>query len=246
MKRIVFYALLFLLTHDNLFADIESAEIFPMADITIGMTWADLMGKYPSVKVMMADEDDEDKKNLKNLLAVCEIHTNKFWDTLIVSIEKAEVESLTYLYCNNKLFQQNPNARDYDKIAKNIKHLFMQLEKELGSAFEKRVAYYDVSGMKIRCAMYIWKRGEAIVAFAHSPVTKYTNGNYFECQLSITPTIEALEKSSKMATDSIPEDALLWADAMGEEKGDLPNRWVYVCAALVAFCAIAYLIRRKR
>jgi len=51
----------------------------------------------------------------------------------------------------------------------------------------------------------------------------------------------------RMATDSLPEDELLWADAMGEEeKGTFPNLWVYASLAFCAFCAITYWIWRKR
>ena len=215
MKRVMFCASLLALTSVNISADTESSEVFPLPDITIGMTWTTLIKKYPSIKVMMADEDDGDDQNLKDLIAIYEIHTNKFWDTLVISIEATKVESLSYFYANNELFSKKPNMRDYDKIIKNIKPLFWQLKKELGATFEKKVTHGERT--KERCAMYVWKRENDVVAFSHSPVSKVKKGGLFDCQLVIAAKIENLAGLyERMATDSIPEDAKLWADAMDE------------------------------
>lgn len=212
MKRIMFYALVLTLGLDNAFA--EESELFPLSDIVLGMSFKELLEKHPTDKILGA-LDFGDRPNIKkeredNYLIFYDIHSNRFWDVLAVQIENSKVESLRYFYANREVA---PPKRDHSKMVKNIKPAFKQLTNQLGSEFEKRIVCDEV---KSRCAMYVWKREKDVVAFSHAPVSKYKQGEKFVCSLLVTPTVEILEKLSTMATDSLPEDVKLWADAMDE------------------------------
>jgi len=239
MKRIMFGASLLTLALGNVVADVESTEIFPLSGITVGMTVEDLIRLYPPEQYDFKKTPYDPEEDFIGY----EVPANRFWDSLAILIDDSEIEYLGYFYGNTKLFRQNPDARDYDKIVQNIKPLFNQLKKELGSTFEKKIIYIDT---KTRCAMYVWERENDLVAFTHSPVSEYKKGDHFFCQLVIAPTAEVLGMYNNITTDSLPEDALLWADAMGEEKASFPSPWLYACAVFCALCAITYFIRRKR
>jgi len=228
MKKVMLYVLV--LVFGNAFANAESSEIFPLSDITIGMSSKMLLEKYPTEEILFP------KRNNNQILEqggiFYDILTNQYWSVLCVNIDNAKVKSLCYL-------NDNP-----DNVVKNINSLFKQLKQQLGTVFEKQVACFSLQQGSMRCATYIWKRGEDMIVFSHSPVSQYKKGDVFVCQVAVMSQSETL--CNLLVTDSLPEDALLWADAMGEEKGAFPNLWVYACVALCVFCAIAYFIRRKR
>ena len=252
MKRIVSYMSVFVLAFGNVLA--ESTELFPMSDITIGLSSKELAEKYPTGKVFVPKWNDD--KTLTGGVVSYPISGNKFWDSLGVIIKDAKVDGLNYFKLNME--QENQKdledleedeedifaTIDYSNVIKNIKPLFRQLVQELGSDFEKKVICRDIGEIDARCAMYAWTRENNVVVFIHTPVSLYKKGNMFGVQVSIVPTLDIF--SSEMATDRLPEDTLLWTDAMGEEKRAFPNLWVYACVALCAFCTIAYFIRRKR
>jgi len=249
MKKIMSYVLV--LVFDHAFANAESTGLFPMSDITVGMSAKEMLEKYPSGKSLGALDFGDNSPRLTNdqnetYLVFYDIPRNKFWDSLTVSIVDAKVKGLGYAYLNKELLLSGSLKydHDFDEIVKSIKPLFKQLKNELGPTFEQNILYTDFGQAEVRSAMYVWKREKDVVVFYHTPVALYKKGDNFECQLTIVPTIEAF--SDIMATDSLSEDALLWADAMGEEREAFPNLWVYACVALCVFCAIAYFIRKKR
>ena len=230
MKKSMLSVLLTMFALGNSVADTESSEIFPLSGITVGMSSKELLEKYPAEDILFAKEDDDEI--LKEGVVFYKIPANTFWDTLIVSIEDSKIQMLGYFYANDKLFSQDSNAgKDYGKIVQNIKPLFKQLKQQLGSTFERKVAYYNIGETKTRSAMYVWKREQDIVAFAHSPASQYKKGDDFDCQLIIVSSIEVLEGLGDMATDRIPEDAALWADAMGEEK---TGSWLFLIIGVSA------------
>ena len=203
---------LLLLSRSFVFA--ENPEVFPLSDITMNMTSKELLKKYPTEKMLFTKENGD--KIIESGILIYEIQANRFWDTAFVLIEDSQVISVQYFYANDELLKRNPDAHDYDKIVKNIKPLFRKLREQLGSEFEKKVTHYRIGETKTRSAIYIWKREKNVIAFSHSPVAKYKKGDEFDCQIVIVPTIEALYKLHQTETDSDPEDAKLWADAMDE------------------------------
>jgi len=240
MKKVILYVLV--LVVGNAFASAESKELFPMSDITIGMSTEELEEKFPKKEYEMF-ESDGDKTKEKGLLFY-KVPDNEFWDTMLIVIEDSKVRLLSYAYQNHAQRAQNPNLLDHGKMVKNIKPVFRQLKKQLGSAFERKVICRFAGKTEARSAMYVWQREKDVVVFLHTPVALYKNGDIFECQLSIVPSLDLF--GDEIATDNLPEDALLWADAMGEETVAFPSRWVYACVVLCALCAMICLIRRKR
>ena len=240
MRKALCFAMLILLARHHVLGD--SSGLFPMSDITIGMSSEDLLKKHPTEEILFEKRNNE--QILMGGLLVYEVSANRFWDTIAVCVSDAKVEALAYSYIGREFEGENPMLNDEEKIrqkmAQDIKPLFQELKKQLGGSFEKKI--FGVSTE--RTAIYVWEREKGIVTFNHAPIAWQEKGNVFGHQLTIVTSLDFF--GDQIATDSLPEDALLWVDAMGEEKGDLPNRWVYVCAALVTFCAIAYLIRRKR
>jgi len=218
MKKNTFYALLFLsvLYH----APADSLEIFPLPDITLGITVKDLMEQYPSEKYDF-HKKTYDVQALEKGVIFYEIPDNKFWDSLGIHIEDARVRSLNYCRINRQNLPSNtPDERNFSNVVQNLKPLFRQLQQQLGTTFEKKVVYRPHGTATTRSAMYVWKRENDVVAFIHTPVALYKKGDIFDCQLSIMPTLEYI--APLMATNSIPEDELLWADAM-EGDGEIQN-----------------------
>ena len=242
MKKSMLSVLLTMFVLGNSVADTESSEIFPLSGITVGMSSKELLENYPTNKTLLSKTNDDNI--LEEGILLYNISTNMFWDTLMVSLEDFKVESLTYFYFNHHLFLQNPNTRDYEKMVKNVKPLFNQLKRQLGVTFEKKITYGETT--ETRCAMYIWKREKDVVAFSHSPVSQYKKGAYFDCQLVISPKIENLAGLyERMATDSVPEDAALWADTMDEEK---TGTWLFLIIGVSAVigAVVAWRCFKKR
>ena len=235
MKRIMSCASLLILALCHAFAG--DSEIFPLSGITLGMSARELLEKYPTEEILFAEETEN--KTIEQGMAFYEIPANSYWDTLCVGIDQAKVESLQYFYANKEMLLQKWN---HDKMIENLQPIFKQLKRQLGMAFEKKIIYIEE---KTRCAMYVWKRETDVVGFSHSPVSKYKKGSAFYCNLTIAPTIETLESLRPIATDRVPEDAALWADAMGEEK---TGAWLFlVIGVLVVIGAIlAWCCFRKR
>jgi hypothetical protein len=205
MKKIKWVISLLLFSQYHVFGD--GLDTFPMADITIGMPSQALLEKYPAKEFLFESKTDD--QILTGGIAIYEFTANTFWDALWIGIDNAKVESLTYLKDDGD-----------DSAVKNVVPLFEQLKQQLVGAFEKKITYGETK--KTRCAMYIWKREKDIVAFSHSPVIQYRKGDISFCQLNIAQKIEDMGALyENLATDSLPEDKLLWADAMGEEAVSL-------------------------
>ena len=198
MKKVMFYVALIVLAQDCIFA--ENQELFPLSDITIGMSSKTLLEKHPTEEILFPQKNNN--QILERGGVFYDISTNQYWSALCVNINEARVKSLCYL---------NDNT---DSAVKNVKPLFKQLKQRLGTEFEKKVAYFSLQQKNTRCATYIWKREKDVVVFSHSPVSQYKRDDSFVCQIAVMPTLESLR--SLLATDSVPEDAKLWADAMEE------------------------------
>jgi len=232
MKKIIVRVSVLVFAFGSIFANTESMGVFPLSDITIGMSSKALLEKYPATEILFESKTDD--QILTEGIVIYEFTTNKFWDALWIGIDNSKVKTLHYL-----------KDEGNNSAVKNIKPLFDQLKQQLGGTFEKGVTYGETE--KTRCAIYIWKRGKDVMVFIHSPVSQYKNGDISFYQLTIARKVEDMGALyENMATDNLPEDALLWADAMGEETVAFPSRWVYACAAFCVLFAIAYLIRRKR
>ena len=208
MRTIMSCVLLSMLTMGNTVA--ESQEIFPLSGITVGMTSKELLEKYSKEDLLLAKRTDGDF--LKNGVILYDISTNRFWDSLIVLVEDYQVKFLRYAYVN---LDTALKPGDHDKAIKNIKPLFGQLTKQLGLEFEKKVQKGEAN---TRCAVYFWRREKDVVAFSHASVAQYKKGDDFYFTMIIAPTYEALNKTFKIATNSLSEDAALWADAMEDDK----------------------------
>ena len=210
MKKVMFYVALIVLAQDCIFA--ENQELFPLSDITIGMSSKELLEKYPTKEILFAKRNGD---QTKGGFIMYPISTNKFWDTLSVVIESEKVGGLSYSRINrDAMLSHGLDAIDYGNVIKNIKPLFQQLKNELGTKFEKKVIYHSLKETRARSAMYVWKREKDVVVFTHSPIASHKKGNIFACQVTIAPTLELF--TSELATDNVPEDAKLWADAMDE------------------------------
>ena len=240
MKKVMFYAAL-MLTQYSAFAD--SSEVFPLPGITIGMPSKELMEKYPPEQYDFHKKVYE--KIPENGYLAYAIQTNKFWDSLGIQIENSKVKSLCYLNLNRESLLRNPDTHDFDSAVNNVKPLFNQLRHQLGTTFEKKIAYHPPQPDGTRCATYVWKRENDVVAFSHSPVSRYQKGGFFICQVTIAPTHESLNGLYQLATDSVPEDAALWADTMGEEK---TGSWLFLIIGVSAAIgtAAAWCCFRKR
>ena len=190
---------------------INGTSIFPISDVEIGMPSKDLMKKYPTDDILFSKIAQNGV--LIEGLVMYEISTGQFWDLLCVLVKDLKVEGLSYCYTGEELRQQNPYLDDSGQMIGKLKPLFQQLQKQLGTTFEKKVIYRPLGNTKVRSAMYVWNRKNDVVTLLHTPVALYKEGDMFDCQLNFSPS---LGFSSEIATDNLPEDALLWADAMGD------------------------------
>ena len=230
-------------------SDIDS---MPMFGIKLNMTIQELLHKFPTDNTLDSINLDDYKKKETNLddifFVYYGISKNPFWNWLIILLENGQVSALAYLYMDMDLSSGNPIINNSNIAVKNVKPLFQQLRKKLGNNFEKKITYGEMTNE--RSAMYVWTRKKDVVAFTHSPITKYKEGGRFDYSLVIASKIENLPGLyHRMATNSLPEDALLWVDAMGDEANtDETNRvqtLVYVWIALViCFIPILYFTRK--
>ena len=240
MKRIM--SCISLLMFSQCCAIDNNSGIFPFPDITLGMSSKALLEKYPTKKTLFSKTNDD--KILERGMLMYDIPENKFWDTLAIQIEETKIISLCYFNLNKNPLSHNLGTHDFDNVVKNVSPLFQQLRQQLGTKFEKKIRYGE-RGTETRCAMYIWKRENDVVAFSHSPVSQYKKGDLFECQLTVVPTYEYLGVIRQLATDSVPEDAALWADATGEEK---TGGWLFLIIGVSAVIGaiLAWRCFRKR
>ncbi|MCL2105086.1 MAG: hypothetical protein FWH21_08570 [Kiritimatiellaeota bacterium] len=200
MPIVLFCAGMIVLVRHNVFFREEHSGIFPLPSTLIGLSSEELLRNYPTGEILF--EKRNNGQILEGGIVTYDLLTNEFWDTLWVGIDNSEVRSFSYL------------KDEKDDAVRNIKPLFKRLKQLLGTAFEKKVTYGET---KSRCAMYVWKREKDVVVFSHSPVARYKKGDFSFCQLTVASKIEDIGALYKnMATDSVPEDEMLWADAMDE------------------------------
>jgi len=247
MKKNVLYTTLIVFAFGNVSAETESSEIFPWSDITIGMSSKELLEKYPTENIWFPQKNDA--QVLETGMVAYDIPKNKYWDSLGVRIENAKVKHLIYCRINKEMLSQSLEVPNFDNVIQNIKPLFHQLQQQLGTTFEKKVSCRGFKDTEVRGAVYVWKRKKDFVAFSHTPVSLYTEGSIFNCQVTIAATYEELAFLCHVVTDSLPEDAALWADAMGEQElnrtQNKTSLWLYAGILLCLLCPILYFLRRK-
>ena len=213
MKRINLSIPLLLLTQCHAFAD--DSEIFPLSDITIGMSSKALLEKHPTEEILVPQRGHD--KTLESGIVTYTIPANRFWGSLGVQVIDSKVKSMSYLHFNREMVSKNPERISYDNVVKNVMPLFKQLTQQLGSDFEKRTKRHS-SAKEIGQVVYIWKREKDVVAFSHNPISLHKTGDFFAYTLTIAPTFEDLNASSPMTADNVSSNLKLWLDSPDETQ----------------------------
>ena len=181
-----------------------TAELFPMSDITVGITVKELEDRYATLW-----------KPIRSI-AQCVSHVirgNMFWTKIDVGFANAKVKSVHYdgLFKASRLSDRN--IHDNNDMEKHIKSLLEQLKQQMGAVYEKNVSKYPVvSWGKVQCPMYIWKRENDVVIFTHEPIEQWEKMDSKCPYYSIVflSNDVPLEERFRNAT---AEDATLWLDA---------------------------------
>jgi len=185
-------------------------ELFPITDITLGMTVEELIRKHPD-KGYRPPTMVDSMTLQKSITFGCRIDGNPFWNMLLIYIEGDKVETLTYRLQNNRAFpggdDLEPDPFDFENPEQITQTLFEQLKHQLGATFEKRIVHYA----SYRAVMYVWKRENEWIAFIPTPILPDGNDT-MPYQLLIVPTEEALGKRFSTVTDNRPEDTKLWLE----------------------------------
>ena len=203
----------------------DGTDCFPFSSIKLGMRSFDLLDLYPSKDMLIPKYSESG--TLERGLVFYGIYQNIYWDAIAVFIQNEVITSISYFKNNMDLLEAgNIMAYNFDDTAEKVKPLFEQLRRELGNDFEKKITYGQRT--KERSPMYVWERENDVVAFTHSPISKMRKGMVsetyrFDFELTMADKIENMHGMfSRMATNNLPEDVSLWAEAMGEEN-DISN-----------------------
>ena len=237
MKKIVCITILFV--QYNLL--LSNTDIMPFNDLVIGTSYIELIQKYPLEEYELFKRKRDTIPEEAGI--ILRIQNNEFWDTLVIYIKDYKIKHLTYFFFNTDLLQPNTNSHNNQKSLSKFKPLSQQLQKQFGKKFEKKVIYLIVGKQKTRSAMYVWKRKNDYVVFCHTPVALHDENDVFMCQLSIMPSLDFFEY--EMATNSLPEDALLWADAMGDYTSGSSGRFWWLLT-IPAFATVCGLVRLRK
>jgi hypothetical protein len=82
----------------------------------------------------------------------------------------------------------------------------------VGGTSEKKVAYHLLKQGKVRSPVFVWKFGDVLAAFTHSPVKEHQSGEPFICQLTIFRDIKGLQSLFDVATDEKDKDSELFLE----------------------------------
>jgi hypothetical protein len=175
------------------------SDLFPLQGLEVGMTATDLLKAYPNVKTAFAKKDA--KGQLTDGLVLCDIANGVHWDGALIHVRDSRVQSWGYA-----------RTKDFDRAAKQVAVIYKALVQTLGDKPEKMVAFHLVRQGKVRSPMFVWKLGDAIVAFTHSPVKNHKSGEPFICQLTIAPNVEVLHGLLDLAQDRKVNDHELFQE----------------------------------
>ena len=162
----------------------------------------------------MCNEDTSPKAD--EGLALCEIENGVYWDSALIKIQNAMVQSWTYV-----------RTKDFDRASRNIGAIHKALVEALNIMPQKKVAYHLLKQGKVRSPVFIWKRGNTFVAFTHSPIKDYEKSQPFICQLTVAPDLESLQQSIDVAKDELDSDSTLFIDVTNNNakaKSDRADR----------------------
>ena len=175
------------------------SDLFPLQYLKLDMTSSDLLKAYPNVKMAYAKKDTAGQ--LTSGMVLCEITNSLYWDGALIHIRGSKVQSWGYA-----------RTKDFDHAAKNVGAIHKALAQALGDTLEKKVTYHLVKRGKVRSPMFVWKFGDALAVFTHSPVKEHQSGEPFICQLTISPDAKALQSLLDVAPDAKDKDSGLFQE----------------------------------
>ena len=149
-------------------------ELFPMSDITFGMSLKELADKYPDKGF-----------NMDNVGSQCAISSNKFWTVLTVEIRDGEVKYSTYSGRYRKVYSGPPllDPHEAGDAVENAKSLFEQLKQLFGPTSERKVIH--TGNIQSAIYTYVWRREKDVVVFRHSPISVWEKEKSFYREVSI-------------------------------------------------------------
>lgn len=196
MRTLIAIGLVFLGSTNIWAAD---SDLFPLHGLKIDMTATDLLKAYPNAKTAFVTKDGAGQ--LTEGLLLCEITNSVYWDSALIKVKDGKVQSWSYV-----------RTKDFDRASRNVGAIHKALAETLGGTSEKKVALHLFKQGKVRSPLFVWKLGDALVAFTHSPVKNHTSGDTFICQLTIFPDAKALQSLFDVATDAKDNDSELFKE----------------------------------
>ena len=179
------------------------SDLFPLQQLELGMTATDMLKAYPNVKTGFVKNNATGQWT--NGLALCEIANGVFWDAALILIQEGKVQSWSYV-----------RTKDFERASANVGAIHKALVRSLGGTPEQKVACL-LGKQKIRRApMFIWKFGNALAVFTHSPVKDFKSGERFTCQLAVFPNDETLQRFIDVAKDKNDNDSELFKEVTSD------------------------------
>jgi hypothetical protein len=164
------------------------SDLFPLQGLRLGMTSSDLLKAYPHAKTAFVKKDGAGQ--LTEGLLLCEIANSAYWDSALIRVQEGEVQSWSYV-----------RTKDFDSASRSVGAIHKALVETVGGTSEKKVAYHLLKQGKVRSPVFVWKFGDVLAAFTHSPVKEHQSGEPFICQLTIFRDIKGLQSLFDVATD---------------------------------------------
>lgn len=192
---------LVLLGNANVWA--ADSDLFPLRGLKTGMTATDLLKAYPNAKTAFVTKDGAGQ--LTEGLLLCEITNSIYWDSALIKVNDGRVQSWSYV-----------RTKDFDRASRNVEAIHKALAETFGGTSEEKVVLHLCKQGKVRSPLFVWKLGDALVAFTHSPVKNHKSGDTFICQLTIFSDAKALQSLFDVATDVKDNDSELFKEVTGE------------------------------
>lgn len=184
------------------------SDLFPLQGLKLDMTSTNLVKAYPNAKTAFVKKDEAGQ--LTEGLLLCEITNSVYWDSALIKVQDGKVQSWSYV-----------RTKDFDRASRNVGAIHKALAEALGGTSEKKVAFHLFKQGKVRSPMFVWKLGNALAAYTHSPVKNYKSGETFICQLTISPDAKVLQSLFDVAPDAKDKDSELFQEVTsGNAKAD--------------------------
>lgn len=149
-----------------------SEYLLPFNRIKIGIDINKLQAISPDMKT--AFEKKNKNGNIIECIAYIPIQDNKFWDSSIIKIIDGKIESYSLVI-----------TKDFVKAKNNVPEIITMLIKQFGDGYQEEVGQLMDKKGNYYAPVMVWSYDNKFYGFCFTPLSKYKEGDIFNCQLSV-------------------------------------------------------------